>query len=249
MNNTLSKEVFLSIIIPSYNEATRIPHTLETVTQYVQTAGHPAEIVVSDDGSTDETLSVVQELQKTVPFLRAIAFKENSGKGHAVRKGIMSAQGKYILMTDADLSTPVEEFDCFLPYLEQGVDIVIGTRKHKDATILQHQPIWRESMGKVFTWISNTVLGLDVSDFTCGFKAFEAKAARQIFSQQKVNRWAFDSEVLFLARLYGYQVVEVPVHWKNSPETKVRIIKDTIVSFLSLFAVRVHRILGHYEKL
>ena len=244
----MSQEIFLSIVIPAYNEAKRVPKTLKIIINYLQKGGNPSEILVVDDGSTDETLSAVQELQKANPVLRVITSERNRGKGYAVRQGSLAANGKYILITDADLSTPIEEFDRFLTQLAKGIPVVIGTRKHNEAQILQHQPLWREFMGKGYTWVSNVVLGLHVSDFTCGFKAFEQKAARQLFSQQRINRWAFDSEVLFLAGLGHYQVAEVPVRWQNSPETKVRILKDTLVSFLSLFAVRINLILGRYAR-
>lgn len=244
----MPEDPFLSIVIPAYNEALRIPETLRTTATYLKQSGKSHEILVIDDGSTDQTQDVVKSLEPEIPSLRLIPYTPNHGKGYAVRCGILEARGKYILMSDADLSTPIEEFDRFLPYLMNGASIVIGTRKHSQAQILRHQPFWRESMGKVFTYISNLILGLHQSDFTCGFKAFEQSAARQIFSRQRIERWAFDSEILFLADRQHLSVIEVPVRWMNSPETKVHIVKDTLITFLSLWKIRFDFLRGKYEN-
>jgi dolichyl-phosphate beta-glucosyltransferase len=244
----MPEDPFLSIVIPAFNEALRIPATLRTIATYLQESAKTQEILVVDDGSTDETQKVVQSLQSEIPSLRLLSYAPNRGKGYAVRFGILEARGKYILMSDADLSTPIEEFDRFLPYLQDGAAIVIGTRKLLGAQILRHQPLWRETMGKAFTHISNLILGLHRSDFTCGFKAFEQSAAKQIFSRQRIERWTFDSEILFLADRQHYKVVEVPVRWMNSPETKVHVLKDTLISFFSLWKIRFDSLRGKYEN-
>lgn len=240
-------EPFLSIVIPAYNEARRLPDTLRNMETYLKKLGKEYEILVVDDGSSDNTATIVKIWQQEIPSLKLIPVLKNRGKGHAVKLGMLRAEAQYILMSDADLSTPIEELDRFLPLLKEGFAVVIGTRKHQEARILQRQPRWRESMGKAFTWISNIVLGLHISDFTCGFKAFDRKAAKDIFAKQIIDRWAFDSEILYLANRSGYMIAEVPVRWANSPETKVRIIRDTIESFLSLFQIRLNRVRGKYD--
>jgi dolichyl-phosphate beta-glucosyltransferase len=179
--------------------------------------------------------------------LRLLGHSPNRGKGFALRGGMLEAEGEYVLFSDADLSTPIEELDRFLVRLEQGSPVVIGTRKHREAEIMKRQPIWRETMGKIFTGISNLVLGLHVSDFTCGFKAFHRAAARRLFGTQKIDRWAFDSEILFLARRYGYPVTEIAVRWINSPDSKVRVLRDSVTSFLALFKIRWNAWTGKYD--
>ncbi len=244
----MPEDPFLTIVIPAFNEALRIPATLKNIATYLKESGKDYEILVVDDGSSDGTRDIVKALESELPSLRLLSYAPNRGKGYAVRFGILEARGRYILMTDADLSTPIDELDRFLPYLLDGTSIVIGTRKHSQAEILRRQPLWRESMGKAFTHISNLILGLHRSDFTCGFKAFEQSAAKRIFSRQRIRRWAFDSEILFLADREHYSVTEVPVRWMNSPETKVHILKDTLITFFSLWKIRLDFIRGRYKN-
>ena len=242
------QQLDLTIIIPAYNEAKRLPDTLLKIEQYCSgSLDHPYELLVIDDGSTDETAVRVRELQKQIPSLVLHHYDRNRGKGYALRTGMHLAGGRLILFTDADLSTPIEELPRFLEALNAGASVVIATRKNEAAKILQHQPLWRESMGKAFTWLSNTILGLKVSDFTCGFKAFESSAGKKIFRMQKIQRWAFDSEILFLANQLGYAVREIPVQWKNSPESKVRIGRDTLSSLYALFLIRWNSLTNQYH--
>jgi dolichyl-phosphate beta-glucosyltransferase len=245
---TLPPRIHLTILIPAYNEARRLPDTLTKIEQYCSSyLDQPYELLVVDDGSFDETSLRVRDLQKQIPSLVLHRYEKNHGKGYALRTGMNLAGGQFILFTDSDLSTPIEELPAFLKRLSDGDAVVIATRKNPEASILQRQSLWRESMGKAFTWLSNTILGLNVSDFTCGFKGFEKVAGKRIFEMQKVNRWAFDSEVLFLAHKLGYRIREVPVHWKNSPESKVRIVRDTISSLLALFLIRWFWLTGKYS--
>jgi dolichyl-phosphate beta-glucosyltransferase len=146
--------------------------------------------------------------------------------------------GKFVIFMDADLSTPIDQLTKFLPKLQEGFQVVIGTRKSSSANIIKHQPLWRESMGKAFTWLSNKILQLDFSDFTCGFKAFESGAGKEIFSRQTIDGWAFDSEILFLAGRLGFNICEIPVTWVNSEESKVRPFRAAVSSFVSLVQIR-----------
>ena len=242
------QQIYLTVLIPAYNEAKRLPETLLKIEEYCcKTLQEPYELLVIDDGSLDETSARACELQQKIPTLVVHRYEQNRGKGYALRTGMHLAGGKFILFSDSDLSTPIEELPAFLQQLDAGIPVVIATRKNADAKILQHQPLWRESMGRVFTWLSNVILGLRVTDFTCGFKGFESSAGKRIFAMQKIPRWAYDSEVLFLAHKLGYPIREIPVHWKDSPESKVRIVQDTLSSFSALFRIRWNWAAGKYR--
>jgi dolichyl-phosphate beta-glucosyltransferase len=241
--------LYLTILIPAYNEAKRLPATLRKIEDHCRTMlKEPYEILVVDDGSTDMTVQCVEEMKTQYPNLRFHHYEKNQGKGYALRMGMHLARGKFILFSDADLSTPIEEMQSFLTKLNEGKHVVIATRKKTGAHILKHQPLWRESLGKTFTWLSNLILGLDFSDLTCGFKAFEAAVGKDIFSRQKIPGWAYDSEILFLAKRSGYDVCEIPVSWINSPESKVRALPAALSALISLFQIRWNWSTGKYAK-
>jgi len=246
---TFMQQIYLTVLIPAYNEGKRLPQSLSIIEGYCRNnLDEPYELLVVDDGSVDDTPSMVREMQKQIPSLVLHQYPQNRGKGYALRAGMHLAGGRFILFTDSDLSTPIEELPAFLEKLNDGTPVVIATRKSSGARVVQHQPFWREFMGKAFTWLSNLILGLNVSDFTCGFKAFEASAGKRIFALQKIRRWAFDSEILFLANKLGYAVQEIPVEWRDSPESKVRVVRDTVSSFASLFAIRWNWLKGKYKQ-
>lgn len=232
MRNT--KKITISLIVPVFNEAKRI-HNLKAIDEYVKRNKQIREIIVVNDGSTDETMSIIKGsnyMSKT----SIVSYTKNQGKGYAIKKGILSARGTHVIFIDIDLSTP-------LTMIEKAVkrfgshDIVIGTRKSKSAHLKKRQPLLREWMGRGFTFLSQTLLGVSVSDFTCGFKCFTTKSARHIFSKQKIKRWSFDAESLFLAKKYGYTIGEIPVTWKNDPHTKVRFPQDILISLVELFSI------------
>lgn len=241
--------VYLTILIPAYNEANRLAATLRRIEEHCRASlKEPYEIVVVDDGSTDSTVSLVEEMKSHYPVLRVHHYEKNQGKGFALQTGMNLARGRFILFSDADLSTPIEEMQAFLAKLNEGQHVAIATRKKTGANILKHQPFWRESLGKGFTWLSNCILGLNFSDLTCGFKAFEAAAGKDIFSRQRIRGWAYDSEILFLAKRSGYDVCEIPVTWINSPESKVRPIPAAFSALFSLFQIRWNWFTGKYAK-
>jgi dolichyl-phosphate beta-glucosyltransferase len=229
------ENIFWSIIIPCYNEAARI-NNLTKVLQYLHDLGKTWELIVVDDGSTDNTLDMLKSLKDEGAF-KIISYKKNRGKGYAVKTGMLAAVGKFRLFMDIDLSTPLVEMEKFSKFVNQ-YDLVIGTRKMKGAKVLVHQPFIRENLGKFFTLLSQLILNVWVSDFTCGFKCFSEKAARQIFQKTKIFRWGFDSETLFLAKKYGFEIKEVPVTWRDDRQTRVRFPKDLINSLSELLTIR-----------
>lgn len=227
--------IYWSIIIPCYNEKARI-NNIDKIVAYLRTVENSSELIVVNDGSTDDTLSILKTLENKYNF-KLITYKDNRGKGYAIKMGMLAATGKHRVFMDVDLSTPIDELVAFEKFIEK-YDVVIGTRKTKGAKVIVHQPWLRENMGKVFTFLSQIVLSVWVSDFTCGFKCFSDKAAKEIFQKTKIYRWGFDSEVLFLAKKYGFSIKEVPVTWKDDKGTKVHFPKDIINSLNELISIR-----------
>lgn len=236
---------FLSIIVPVYNEKKRL-NNLRTIHTYLKNKKFTSELVVVNDGSTDQTHSLLKKLSKEFPFT-IVSYKENKGKGFAVKTGMLTAKGNNRLFTDIDLSTPIETCDIFIKKFDK-YQVIVGTRKHKKANVVIHQPKLREQMGKTYTVLVNKILQLHVSDFTCGFKYFSEEAADQIFSNVTTNRWSFDAEVVFLAHHLGYKTTEIPLEWSNESDTKVKLPRDAILSFMELMKIRINIIKGVYSK-
>jgi dolichyl-phosphate beta-glucosyltransferase len=236
----------LSIVIPAYNEAGRIAGPLRILAGYLP-ARHPStEIVVVDDGSTDDTAGTVTAIGAELSLpVRVVKSPANRGKGHAVRTGMLAARGTLILMTDADLSTPIDELEKLLAAVHGGADVAIGSRKMAGAVIEEHQPALREAMGRVFTWLTQRLI-IQVSDVTCGFKLFRRDAARAVFSRATLDDWSFDAEALFLVRRLGYTLVEVPVRWRDAAGTKVNRGRDAVRSALGLVRIRWNHARGRY---
>ena len=241
---TVKDEPYLSIIIAVYNEEKRL-HNLEKICLFLALKKFKTELIIIDDGSNDETVNILKRLAKKFRF-SLLANRTNMGKGFSIKKGMLAAHGKYRLFTDIDLSVPIEECDKTLSYAKK-YPVVIGSRRVKGAKIATHQPFIREFMGRAFSWFSKIILGLSIADFTCGFKCFSAKAAEELFSRVTINRWGFDTELLFIAKRKGYSVYEVPVLWRNDPFTKVRFPQDIIRSFLDLIAIRLNSARGKYK--
>lgn len=235
----------LSIVVPVYNEATRLHH-LEEIHTFFSKLKLPFELIVVNDGSTDNTLALLKKYQRSIP-LRILSLKKNAGKGAALKRGMLAARAPYRLFMDIDLSTPLTEFHKFKPLLKK-YDVLIGSRKTKGARVHQRQPFLREFFGKGFTALSQFILGTHLTDFTCGFKIFSAKAAQRIFSDLTIRRWGFDSESLFLARLHHFSIKEIPVSWHNDPKSRVNLFKDIPRSLHDLLTIRYNHLKGLYSK-
>jgi dolichyl-phosphate beta-glucosyltransferase len=237
----------LSVVIPVYNETHRLSRTFLQFVDFFRTQDYSYEFVIVDDGSTDGTAALARQLMDGVSNVRILEERPNRGKGRAVKVGMLAARGEIVLFCDADLSTPLSELDKFWEWFDKGYDVVIGSRKMPGANIQRHQPLWRESLGKVFTWLTNTVATKDISDVTCGFKCFTHQAAQQLFSRSVVDDWSFDAEVLFIAQRLGYRIKEVPVRWHDEPGTKVRLLKDALRSLRGLATIRLNALGGRYR--
>jgi dolichyl-phosphate beta-glucosyltransferase len=237
---TMSKKSFLSLVIPAYNEALRLPQTLEELGRHRARWAFDIEIIVVVELSTDKTLELAQGARTFLPELRVIANSVQLGKGHAVRTGMKAAQGELIFFTDADLSTPLQDLDYALHLFRShpDVDVVVGNRQHPETQILRRQSRLRELMGKTFNRLVRVLSGLRISDTQCGFKGFRHAAAQEIFSRQQTNGFAFDVEVLLLASALGFQVLDMPVHWSNSPESKVHVVHDSLRMLRETFLLR-----------
>jgi len=237
-----------TVVIPAYNEAKRICGTVERIKKYFDASGfNNWSLLLVDDGSSDGTEGLVKSALNEPARLEVVRHPRNLGKGAAVRTGLLKARGDYILFLDTDSSTPIEEFGKFKTLADEGADIIIGSRRTRGAFIEERQPFIREFLGKGFTLLSNLILGTRYSDFTCGFKCFKKEAARELCFRQRIVNWSYDSELLFLASRLGYIVKEVPVRWKNDPDSKVRLLRDTVSSFWGLLRVRLNWLTGVYD--
>ena len=228
----------LSVVIPAHNEESRLGPTLDRIRAELP----DAEILVVDDGSHDGTVELTRRKR-----VHVLSYAENRGKGFALRTGMLAADGERILFTDADLSTPIREVGRLMDRLGGGFDIAIGSRKMHGSRLIRRQPILRETLGKGFTFLSQMALGVRVTDFTCGFKLFTRACARDLFSRMTIDRWGFDSEILFLAARRRYRVAEVPVTWCDDRHTKVKLGRDVLRSLADLARIRVNAFVGRYR--
>lgn len=223
MNKTAADSIFLSVIIPAYNEERRIARTLLAADLYLARQPYASEIVVVSDGSGDETVAIVQGLQKIIPNLTLLANAENHGKGYVVRQGIRAARGAFRVFSDADNSTSIDHVEKMWPFFREGYGVVIGSRDVKGAVRAVAQSKWKEWLGDLGNIFIQVVAGLwGIWDTQCGFKGFSAAAAEDIFSRTRVYRWGFDVEVLAVAKALGWRVREIPVYWVNDPFTHVK---------------------------
>lgn len=236
-----------SIVIPAYNERARLGASLDKVLTYIRAQGWNAEVLVVNDGSRDNTAEIIQTFSIKNPIVRLLENPGNRGKGYSVRNGMLNAKGKILLFSDADLSSPIEEASKLLDALNEGADIAIGSRWLRAETQTQRQPLHRQLFGRIFNLLLRVTLGLKFKDTQCGFKAFKKPAAQAIFPLQKIERWGFDPEVLFLARKRGFKVQEVPVAWGHSGGTRINPLIDGFRMFLEMLRIRWYSITGKYD--
>ena len=227
--------VSLSVVIPAFNEEARLPETLATILSFLRARGPSFEIVVVDDGSKDRTATIAR---KAGPEVRVLLNPGNRGKGYSVRNGMMSARGEWRLMSDADLSTPIEELNSLQDALRDGGQIAIASRAVPGANVEKHQSLMRESSGRFFNLIVRWLHLPGIRDTQCGFKLFSAAAAEAAFRESRLDGFAFDVEALVLARRAGFQIREVPVTWRNDEQTRVSLSRG-LAAFVDLFRLRL----------
>lgn len=231
----------LSIVIPAYNEAERLPASLRRVMQWLDESGWQAEVLVVDDGSSDQTVAVAEAFAEQDNRLRVLSLGRNRGKGAAVRHGVQAARCDLVLFSDADLSTPIEEVDKLAQAVADGADVAIGSRDVRDSHIEAHQPWYREAMGRTFNRIVQTLTLPGIKDTQCGFKLFTAPAAKAAFGHMSIEGFAFDVEVLFIARRLGFSIAEVGVRWINDERTTVDPVWDSARMLADVMRVRLRQ--------
>ena len=252
----------LSVIIPAYNEEKRLPKTLEEIDRYLSRQNYDYEILVVNDGSKDRTVEVAKSLipkinpstglrvnaerSRSIKNLKVTGYEVNQGKGYAVRFGMLTAEGNYRLFTDADNSTPIDQVEKMWPEFEKGYNIIIGSRDIKGAILDPPQSLLRRFLGETFGFLTNLIVGTwGILDSQCGFKGFTKRAVEDIFPKCKINRFAFDPEFLAIAKKLRYKIKEIPVYWKNDPESKVKF-KWMVNMGLDLLKIRLNMIKGLY---
>lgn len=240
----LAPTPYMSIIVPAYNEEKRLGATIKRILAYFDEQEKPYEILVVDDGSTDGTGPLVETIAACRPQVKFLTYQPNRGKGHAVRYGMLRAQGERLLFSDADLATPIEEVEKLSAKLDEGYDIAIGSRDMKESELIRRQSWLREHGGKTFNWMVQRIAVPGIHDTQCGFKLFTRNAALAIFSRCKVDHFAFDVEMLYIAiHIFGFRVAETPVRWAHQEGSKVVFWRDAIRMSQTLFKIRM----THYD--
>jgi len=239
----------LSIVIPAYNEADRIGPNLEHLRGWLAAWDGSGEVVVVDDGSTDGTAEVAERICGG-PGFRLLRNQGNQGKGYSIKHGVLLARGSFVLLSDADFSTPVEELPRLLEPVASGrCDIAIGSRGLKTSRIERRQPAWREGMGRCFNRLVRLLTGLPYSDTQCGFKVMRRDVVLPVFRAARVTRFAYDVEILYLAAKAGLAVEEIPVIWRNDPASKVDPVFDAITMLKDIVRIRLRDYRGRYGEL
>jgi glycosyltransferase involved in cell wall biosynthesis len=238
----------LSIVIPAYNESARIEATLERVMACVYDQGWDAEVLVIDDGSKDDTAAIVERWMDAHARLHLIKNPGNRGKGYSVRNGLLQAAGDIVMFTDADLSAPMEEANRLIAAIEDGADVAIGSRWMDRARQTIHQPLYRQFFGRCFNAITRGVMGLPFKDTQCGFKAFRRETAQIVFRLQRIERWGFDPEILFIARNLKYSIREVPVTWGHDERSRMSYLKDGLKMLEEMATIRWNSLAGRYDE-
>src|ERR1700722_6455805 len=238
----------LSIVIPAYNESARIDGTLAQVMWCVEERAWDAEVLVVDDGSTDDTPAIVQKWMRRYSRLHMVRNPGNRGKGYSVGNGLLQASGGIVMFTDAALPPPIEEAELLIAAIDDGADVAIGSRWLDRQKQTIHQPLYRRFFGRCFNKVTRWVMGLPFKDTQCGFKAFRREAAQTIFRLQTIERWGFDPEILFIARKLKYRIVEVPVTWGHDARSRLSYLKDGIKMLEDMARIRGNWMRGRYDE-
>jgi dolichyl-phosphate beta-glucosyltransferase len=241
-----SQTPYLSIVIPALNEESRLPPTLSKIDAFLQQQDYEAEVIVVDNGSNDRTTEVVEDFAKEHSYVRLIKLQER-GKGRAVKAGMLDAKGEYRFICDADLSMPIEEVSKFLPPNFEGQDIIIGSREGEGAQRIG-EPEYRHIMGRVFNFIVKMTAVNEFEDTQCGFKMFKREAAEDLFSVQQMNGIGFDVELIYVALKRGYKVSDVPITWYFDPDSRMRLVQDTLHVLVEIWEIRKNWREGRYAK-
>lgn len=236
-----------SIVLPAYNESERIVATVESIFAFAAQKSWQTEIIVVNDGSTDDTAEVVRRCAATRPGVRLLQNPGNRGKGYSVRHGMLQAQGEILLFSDADLSSPIAEAEKLFAAIASGADIAIGSRWLKTELQLRRQPLYRRFYGRIFNLALRLILGLQFKDTQCGFKAFTRRAAHALFALQKIERWGFDPELLYLAKRLHLRIEEVPVAWAHREGTRLNPLRDGLHMFGEMLQIRWNGLRGEYR--
>lgn len=237
----------LSIVVPVFNEKKRFINGFDHYYKYLRHQKFSWELIIVNDGSTDNTLNLIKESKKSKKGIQLISYKKNHGKGFAICQGVKVAVGEYVLFADIDHSVPINTVESFFDYLKNGYPVVIGSRRVKGAIIAKHQNLLRESLGRGFTSIVNMFINPYIADATCGFKAFENKVAQKIFNKITVYDWAFDAEILYICKKKNIKIAQVPVTWTDVRGSKVSLLKDIANSLKGILKIRVNDLMGKYN--
>jgi dolichyl-phosphate beta-glucosyltransferase len=236
---------FLSIIIPAYNEAERLPEALQALLDFLDHQPYRSEVLVIENGSTDQTWQIATEFAQRYPCIIQAKQSVQRGKGLAVRLGMLAAQGEYRFMCDVDFSMPVGEINRFLPPALEGADIAIASRE-APGSVRYNEPYYRHLVGRVYNWMIRLLALPGLQDTQCGFKCFRGAVAQEIFPLQTRAGWSFDVEILFIARLRGYRIVELPIPWYFDDQSKVRVLQDSLHMATDLLSIRWKAMRGFY---
>ncbi|OGL54703.1 MAG: hypothetical protein A3C43_00115, partial [Candidatus Schekmanbacteria bacterium RIFCSPHIGHO2_02_FULL_38_11] len=235
------------VIIPAFNEENRIFKSLDAIDTYLSSKNLRYEIIVVDDGSNDNTPSIVKAFCKTHARAFYTTYGKNMGKGYAVRQGVNISKGYFVLFSDADLSTPIEEIEKLIKAIKSGYDISIGSRALSDSEIIISQPFYRKTIGKIFNILVRLLIFGGIKDTQCGFKCFTGTAVKKIFSKCRINGFSFDVEALFIGKKLGFKIMDIPIQWINSPESRVHPIKHSLAMIKELLQIRWNEMRGLYK--
>lgn len=236
---------FLSIIIPAHNEAERLPPSLEKIDAFLQRQDYSSEVIVVENGSSDGTFTIAKAFAQKMPYLRAF-HEEARGKGLAIKRGMLESQGNYRFLCDADLSMPIEQVNRFLPPRLESMDVAIGSREIQGSQRF-NEPAYRHFIGRIFNTMVRWLLLPRLQDTQCGFKCFRDEVAEAVFPLQSLDGMSFDAEVLYIARKKGFKIEEVPIDWYHDPDSRVRLIKDSMRMGWDLLNIRWRDLMGKYD--